>query len=74
MSRSRKKTPIFTYIGESNKISKRFCNRKFRTITRRNLKKGVNPPVKQDEVMTEWEFNGDGKRYLKNAPKEYLRK
>lgn len=74
MSNSRKKTPIFTYKGKSNKISKRFCNKKFRAITKRNLEIGINPPVKKDEVMTEWEFNGDGRRYIKNAPKEYLRK
>lgn len=74
MSRSKKKTPIFTYAGDSNKISKQLCNRKFRTITKRNLKKGTDLPIKQDEVMTEWEFNGDGRRYLADAPKEYMRK
>ncbi len=74
MSRSRKRIPIFTYIGHSNKISKRFCNRKFRKITKDRLLKSKDLPNKLNEVMTEWEFNGDGKRYIKNAPKEYLGK
>lgn len=65
MSRSRKKTPIFTYIGDSNKISKQFCNRKFRTVSKIRLKKGIELPVKQDEVMSEWEFHGDGRHYKK---------
>ena len=33
MSQSRRKTPIFKHIGNSNKLSKRFCNRKFRKRT-----------------------------------------
>lgn len=74
MSRSTKKTPIFTYTGNSNKISKQLCNRKFRTITKRNLKNGKDLPIKQDEVMTEWEFDGDGRRYISDAPKEDMRK
>lgn len=74
MSRSRKRIPIFSYVGESNKISKRFCNKKFRTIAKRNIAKGTNPPIKKDEVMSEWEFYGDGKRYLKNISQRYMRK
>lgn len=74
MSRSIKRTPILTYIGRSNKISKRFCNRKFRKITRMGLKDSKDLPQKLDEVMTEWEFQGDGKRYIKDISKKFMRK
>lgn len=75
MTRSRKKTPIFNITSaESNRTSKKFCNRLFRTIAKRNLKKGRDLPMKQDEVMTEWEFEGDGKRYIKDVPQGYMRK
>lgn len=74
MSRSRKRIPIFKWISDSNKASKRLCNSKFRIITKRNLKKGIDLPQKQDEIMTEWEFHGDGRRYIKDAPQKYMRK
>ena len=74
MSRSRKRTPIFIYVGRSNKISKRFCNRKFRKATKIALLKSKNLPLKLDEVMTEWEFKGDGKHYIKHVSIKDMRK
>ncbi|MBK5719886.1 hypothetical protein JGH11_03280 [Dysgonomonas sp. Marseille-P4677] len=74
MSRSTKRTPIFTYVGHSNKISKRFCNRKFRKTTKIRLLKSTNLPLRLDEVMTEWEFKGDGRRYIKNVSDKEMRK
>lgn len=74
MSRSHKRIPIFKYIGNSNKISKRLCNRKFRKRSKVSLLKDQSPPQKLDEVMTEWEFLGDGRKYIQDVPEKFLRK
>jgi len=74
MGHSRKKTPIFKYIGNSNKLSKRFCNRKFRKQTRIAILKNNFCPVRLDEVMTEYEFHGDGKQFVHSPNEKYLRK
>lgn len=38
------------------------------------LKDSKDLPQKLDEVMTEWEFQGDGKRYIKDISKKFMRK
>jgi hypothetical protein len=36
--------------------------------------KDTDCPVRLDEVMTEWEFSGDGKHFLKTPEEKYMRK
>lgn len=62
MSRSRKKTPVTTYAGRSQKRSKRFCNRIFRRIEHQNIGTDYHIPHHVREVRDEWCMQGDGKR------------
>ncbi|KAA6321195.1 hypothetical protein EZS27_029123 [termite gut metagenome] len=75
MSKSIKHTPIFNWvICQSNKYSKKLCNRKFRRYTHIALSKDKIPPVRLDEVMTEYDFKGDGKFYYRDASEKDMRK
>lgn len=74
MSRSKRKTPVFKYVDCSNKQSKRRCNRKFRRIAKECIISDKELPFKTDEVMTEWSFDGDGRRYIKKVSQKFMRK
>ncbi len=70
MGKSYRKTPIFKVAGESDKSSKKQCNKKLRGATRDALK-GYDPSgdedliiPEQEEVMDVWTFNSDGKKYV----------
>ena len=70
MGKSYRKTPIFKIAGESDKSSKKQCNKKLRGATREALKHydptGDEDLIipEQEEVMDVWTFNSDGKKYL----------
>ena len=75
MSRSRKKTPkTGITTAESEKDDKRKANRKFRRVTKGQLKNGDSQFVDKKEVSNVWSFDKDGKRFLKNPTKKDLRK
>ncbi|KAA6337284.1 hypothetical protein EZS27_014622 [termite gut metagenome] len=75
MSRSRKHTPYFNIACcQSNKKSKTYCHRLFRKCEKQSIRNDELLPIKMDEVMNEWDFNGDGKFFWKNCPREELRK
>ncbi|MDH7461390.1 hypothetical protein QEG73_08865 [Chitinophagaceae bacterium 26-R-25] len=75
MSRSKKKTPITGITGaESEKNDKRIANRKFRRITKMQVKKGDDKFVELKEISNVWSFDKDGKHYLKSPTKKDLRK
>lgn len=75
MSRSIKKTPkTGITTAKSEKADKRNANRKYRRITKVQVKKGDQQFVDIKEVSDVWLFDKDGKRYLKNPTKRDLRK
>ena len=76
MSRSRRKTKIFGYTSfkYSEKEDKRDANRKFRRITRQLVKGRKEVLPKLRELSDVWAFAKDGKRYMNNVEKKYLRK
>ena len=60
MSRSKKK-PYCSYCGKSNKIGKRFANRKFRRLEKVMMAhKPDNPPAHIRDVSDVWDFPKDG--------------
>lgn len=61
MSRSRKKTSVTTYVGYTQKRSKRLCNRMFRRLEHQRI--GTDYPVPQHvrEALDVWCMQGDGK-------------
>ncbi|OKY86423.1 MAG: hypothetical protein BHV69_02280 [Bacteroidales bacterium 52_46] len=61
MSRSRKKTPVTTYAGRSQKQSKRQCNRRFRRLEHQRIGTDYQLPNHVKEVMDVWCMQGDGK-------------
>lgn len=75
MSRSKKKTPKTGIThAETEKADKRNANRKFRRITKVQVKKGDNTFVNLKEISNVWLFDKDGKQFLKNPTKKDLRK
>ena len=62
MSRSRKKTPVTTNVGSSQKASKHQCNKRFRRLVHQRLNTDLNLPYRLTEVMDIWSMQGDGKR------------
>jgi len=75
MSRSTKKTPksgITT--AETEKENKRLANRKFRRVTKLQVKKGSDEPSLTRELSNVWSFDKDGKQFLKKPTKKDLRK
>lgn len=75
MSRSRKKTPKRGLTtAKSEKRDKRIANRKFRRKTKIQNTLGESDFVKLREVSNVWEFDKDGKRYIKNPSDKDLRK
>ena len=65
MSRSHKKTPIFTNTGESQKEGKQNCNRIFRHMDKIRVNTDDEPLYYQSEALNSYSMNGDGKRYRK---------
>lgn len=75
MSRSRKKSPCVTYCGRTNKKSKRFCNRKFRRMSKVRLLGDREPLHNLNEAMGTYSFDTDGlARWHNNLETKYLRK
>lgn len=75
MSRSRKKTPAITWCGNTNKKSKRTCNRIFRKLAKARIRQSQDPPLKLSEVMDTWDFNTDGlAHYRRELDPRYMRK
>lgn len=75
MSRSRIKHSYFKIWGNgriSNKISRKFANKKFRRISKIKME---NAPIKLREVSNTWDFVSDGlAMYVKDPDKEMFRK
>lgn len=61
MSRSRKKTPVTTYAGRSQKRSKRLCNRIFRRLEHQRIGTDYHIPHHVREVMDVWWMQGESK-------------
>ncbi|WP_304522493.1 hypothetical protein [Bacteroides acidifaciens] len=61
MSRSRKRTPVTTNAGRSQKQSKQQCNRRFRRIVHQRIGADYNIPNHVREVRDVWSMQGDGK-------------
>ena len=75
MSRSRRKTPkTGITTAETEKENKRQANRKFRRVTKVNVKKGRDELPLTKELSNVWSFDKDGKQFLKNPTKKDLRK
>ena len=77
MGKSYRKTPIFKNAGESDKSSKKQCNKKLRGVTREALKH-YDPNSdddlvipEQEEVMNVWTFDSDGKHYSKDHERRF---
>lgn len=54
MSRSRKKTPVTTYAGRSQKRSKRLCNIIFRRLEHQRIGTDYHIPHHVREAMDVW--------------------
>jgi len=75
MSRSRRKTPkTGITTAETEKENKRQANRKFRRVTKVNVKKGRDELPLTRELSNVWSFDKDGKQFLKKPTKKDLRK
>ena len=75
MSRSRRKTPkIGVTTAETEKDNKRQANRRYRRVTKLQLKKEEEELAQRRELSNVWAFDKDGKQFLKNPAKEDLRK
>lgn len=75
MSRSKRKTPILGITkAESEKKDKQSASRKFRRKTRQALPNGRQLPGSLNDVSNPWTFAKDGKQYLRENIKEYMRK
>ena len=75
MSRSMRKTSKRgNTTSESEKENKRKANRKLRRKTKQQVKKGNSNLSQLREVSNVWEFDKDGKTYLKEPSKKDLRK
>lgn len=75
MSRSRRKTPITgVTTAETEKENKRDANRKLRRLNRIKMHKGDFDLFQLREISNVWEFDKDGKHYLKDPDKRCLTK
>lgn len=75
MSRSRKKIPITGITSaKTEKNNKRKANRKFRRVTKIQIRKGDSQLVTIKEVSNVWSFDKDGKQFLQNPKKKDFRK
>ena len=75
MARSRKKVPITGITSaKTEKSNKRKANRKFRRLTKVQIKKGDTQLVSIKEVSNVWSFDKDGKQFLQKPTKKDFRK
>ena len=75
MSRSRKHSPCICWCGRTNKISKRYANRRFRKLARSCVRRGLRPPHRSREVSNVYDFDRDGLAAWRNdIDKRFLRK
>lgn len=75
MARSRKKVPITGMTNaKTEKSNKRKANRKFRRVTKVQIKKGDTQLVSIKEVSNVCGFDKDGKQFLQNPTKKDFRK
>lgn len=78
MSRSRRKTPIFGFGGNSEKDDKKRWHSRFRHNSKQLLKKnydddGFVNPVEREHSDT-WAMGKDGKGYFQDATEKDMRK
>ena len=75
MSRSYKHYPAMTVCDGSNKEDKRVANKRFRKISKDNMRCGKIPLQDINECSDTWDFTTDGLTYYdKDIDKKYLRK
>jgi hypothetical protein len=75
MARSRKRVPITGITNaKTEKNNKRKANRKFRRLTKVQIKKGGVQITSIKEVSNVWSFDKDGKQFLHNPTKKDFRK
>ncbi len=70
MSRSKRKNPIFGFTcAKSEKKDKQLANRKFRRITKENIRNFnfEEAPVYLKQIVSYWDFAKDGKHYWKKG-------
>lgn len=75
MSRSRKKSPVTSWCGNSEKKDKRIWHKRFRAALRNAIhhQKEIMPHFR--EVSNVWDMNKDGTRHWDNfLAVKYLRK
>jgi len=76
MGKSRRKTPIFSNGGGSEKDDKRIANRKLRRKSKsllKNFHENIIMPIIR-EVSNVWLMNKDGKHYWGDVSKKDMRK
>lgn len=74
MSNSKRKTPkVAITCAESEKENKRAANRKHRRVSKIQVTQG-NTPSKIKELSDVWNFDKDGKIFLKDPTPRELRK
>lgn len=73
MTRSRKKNPVETYIGTSQKRGKQKCNRLFRRECKAALLTDKLLPIRLREVMDQWNLGGDGKHRIQQDDSCYTK-
>jgi hypothetical protein len=73
MTRSRKKNPVETYIGKSQKRGKQMCNRMFRRECKTALFTDKLLPIRLREVLDEWSLGGDGKHRITQDDGRYTK-
>jgi hypothetical protein len=75
MSRSRKKIPIIGITtATSEKQNKRLANRRFRRVTKIELKISKEFITPYKVLSNVWCYDKDGKRYVRNLAEKDLRK
>ena len=75
MSRSRKKHPCITWCGNTNKLSKRTCNRIFRKLSKRGIIDERYMPFDLNQAMNVYNFNSDGLAvWHTDLDKKFMRK
>jgi len=60
--------------SDSEKEDKRMINRSFRRKSKQQVKKGKDPVMDKNEIMTAWGMAKDGKRYVANPSPKRMRK
>lgn len=75
MSRSRKKTPYFSYsVRISEKYDKRIANRRLRKAVKLAIFRGDEIIPIMREISNVWDMVKDGKHYVSDIDEKYMRK